>query len=121
VTAKKKGRSPRLARLVGRALELGARKRGFGVLRPGVGILKLAGSGEGPTAALLRYAPGARVPSHRHLGFELIYVLSGAQSDERGTYEAGTLVVNRSGDRHSVWSDEGCLVLIVWEKNIEFV
>jgi anti-sigma factor ChrR (cupin superfamily) len=127
VTAKTKSRPPnktrppRLARLVGRALELGARKRGFNAMRPGVEILKLAGSGDGPTAALLRYAAGARVPAHLHRGFEVIYVLSGAQSDERGTYSAGTLVVNRSGDRHSVWSDEGCLVLIVWETSIEFV
>jgi len=53
--------------------------------------------------------------------FEVIYVLDGAQSDERGTYSAGSLVVNREGDRHSVWSDDGCLVLIVWERPIEFL
>jgi anti-sigma factor ChrR (cupin superfamily) len=119
-TAKKRPR--RLPRLVARALEVGAGKRGFGKLRDGVQILQLAGAAEkGPSVALLRYAPGARVPAHRHSGFEVIYVLDGAQSDERGTYKAGSLVVNREGDKHSVWSDDGCLVLIVWERPIEFL
>ena|SRR5689334_3976461 len=92
------------------------------VLRPGVDILHLAGqAASGPSVALLRYQPGARVPPHVHSGFEVIYVLEGAQSDENGSYEAGTLVVNREGEGHSVWSDGGCLVLIVWERPIVFL
>ena len=114
--------SPLLPRLVARAVELGARGAGWESLRSGVDILRLCGDAKsGPSVALLRYQPGARVPPHRHVGFEVIYVLSGAQSDERGTYGAGTLVVNRAGDQHNVWSDDGCLVLIVWERPIEFV
>jgi anti-sigma factor ChrR (cupin superfamily) len=113
---------PQLARIVGRAVELGTRAAEWGELRPGVEILRLAGDAEsGPSVALLRYQAGARVPAHRHRGFEVIYVLAGAQSDERGTYGAGALVVNREGDEHSVWSDDGCLVLIAWERPIEFV
>lgn len=113
---------PRLTRLVATALTLATRKAGWEPLRDGVELLRLAGSGkEGPSVALLRYAPGARVPQHRHPGFEVIYVLAGAQSDARGTYPAGTLVVNRAGGQHRVWSDSGCLVLIVWERPIEFV
>ena len=68
-----------------------------------------------------RYAAGARVPAHRHPGFEIIYVLEGSQSDERGTYPAGTLVVNRMGGEHSVWSEKGCLVLVIWERPIELL
>jgi anti-sigma factor ChrR (cupin superfamily) len=114
--------SPVLPRLVARALELGTRSGNWEELRTGVDLLRLCGDAKtGPSVALLRYAPGARVPSHRHTGFEVIYVLSGAQSDERGTYGAGTLVVHREGDAHSVWSDDGCLVLITWERPIEFV
>jgi anti-sigma factor ChrR (cupin superfamily) len=115
-------RSTRLRRLVTTALTLTTRKTGWEPLRDGVELLRLSGDGKkGPSVALLRYAPGARVPEHEHPGFEVIYVLAGAQSDERGTYPAGTLVVNRAGGRHRVWSDEGCLVLIVWERPIEFV
>ena len=114
--------STALPRLVARALELGARGADWQQLRPGVDIRHLCGNATtGPSVALLRYQPGARVPEHRHTGFEVIYVLSGAQSDERGTYGAGTLIVNREGGTHSVWSDDGCLVLIVWERAVEFV
>jgi anti-sigma factor ChrR (cupin superfamily) len=73
------------------------------------------------SAALLRYAPGAGVPSHRHMGLETILVLEGSQSDERGTYDVGTLVFNPAGTVHRVWSDEGCVVLIQWAKPVEFV
>ncbi len=115
-------RRPRLTRVVATALTLATRNTGWKPLRDGVELLRLTGDGtEGPSVALLRYAPGARVPEHRHPGFEVIYVLAGAQSDERGTYSAGTLVVNRAGGSHRVWSDGGCLVLIVWERPIEFV
>ncbi len=120
--AKKKGRPAPLKRLVARALSLGARKAGFAKFRPGAEIRHLAGDADrGPCAALLRYAPGASVPAHRHPGFEVIYVLDGAQSDERGTYAAGTLVINPPGGGHHVWSDEGCLVLIIWEHAVEFL
>lgn len=117
-----KARGKSLAgRVVARALELATLKRGWKPLRSGVDIHRLAGVEGGPSVALLRYAPGARVPAHRHAGFEVIYVLDGAQSDERGTYEAGTVVVNPRGGEHSVWSDNGCVVLIVWERSIEFL
>lgn len=91
-------------------------------MRDGVEILRLAGKPDsGPSVALLRYEPGARVPPHRHHGFELIFVISGAQSDNDGTNDAGSVIVNHEGDEHSVWSDQGCVVLIVWERPIEFL
>ncbi len=110
-----------MKRLVERLSELLGQAGGWAVFRDGVEILRLAGDGKmGASAALLRYQPGARVPPHRHPGFEVIYVMSGAQSDERGTYGAGTLIVNPPGYEHSVWSDEGCVVLIMWERSVEF-
>lgn len=75
----------------------------------------------GSSSALLRYAPGARIPAHRHPGYEHIWVLEGAQEDESGRYDAGTFVVNAPGSSHSVWSEEGCLVLIVWERSVKFL
>ena len=94
-------------------------KADFVPFRDGVDIAPLhAGP---PTVALLRYAPGARVPAHYHRGLETILVLAGAQSDERGTYPAGTLVFNPPGTSHSVWSDDGCTVLIQWTLPVEFL
>jgi anti-sigma factor ChrR (cupin superfamily) len=109
-------------RFVGKLAEVALASSGWQPLRDGVEVLKIWGDPEvGPSVALLRYAPGARVPSHRHGGFELIYVISGSQTDERGTYAAGSLVVNPGGDEHSVSSVGGCVVLIVWERPIRFV
>jgi len=94
---------------------------GWEPFRAGVDIRRLyQASGDGPTAFLLRYQPGASVPLHEHLGYEHILVLDGAQSDERGRYPAGTLVVNPPGSTHQVCSDIGCVVLIVRDRGVCF-
>jgi anti-sigma factor ChrR (cupin superfamily) len=91
-------------------------------LRPGVDQHVLYGGGaDQASAAILRYAPGARVPYHRHVGHEHIYVLAGSQRDERGTYRAGAFIVNPPGSSHDVTSDDGCTVLIVWERPVAFI
>lgn len=74
-----------------------------------------------PAIAILRYAPGAQVPLHLHTGLETILVLDGVQSDERGDYGKGTLVVNPEGSTHSVWSETGCAVLIQWERPVQIL
>ena len=74
-----------------------------------------------PAWAVLRYAPGARVPTHRHTGLETIIVLDGVQCDERGCYGPGALVLNPEGSTHSVWSDTGCAVLIQWERPVQML
>ncbi|MBW4485752.1 MAG: cupin domain-containing protein [Tildeniella torsiva UHER 1998/13D] len=87
--------------------------------RPGVAIHPLySPEPNGAAAALLRYEPGASVPYHRHTGFEHILVLSGSQTDDNGTYGAGTLVVNPPGTRHTVSSADGCIVLAIWAKPV---
>lgn len=87
--------------------------------REGVEIYPLYGDrNQGASAALLRYQPGATVPTHDHQGFEHIFVLSGAQSDQNGTYGAGTFVINPPQTHHSVASATGCIVLIIWEKPV---
>jgi anti-sigma factor ChrR (cupin superfamily) len=91
----------------------------FAPFRDGVEIARLH---EGPpSVALLRYAPGAGVPAHRHAGLETILVLEGTQSDDRGTYGTGALVMNPAGTTHRVWSDPGCVVLIQWTLPVEFL
>lgn len=97
----------------------GWRSMTFEPFRDGVEICWIR-KGE-PGVALLRYAPGARVPMHMHTGLETILVLEGSQSDERGTYAAGALVLNPEGTSHSVWSDEGCVILIEWERPVRFL
>ncbi|WP_116134542.1 cupin domain-containing protein [Tropicimonas sp. IMCC34043] len=95
------------------------REAAFAPFQEGVEICPLI---EGaPGVALLRYAPGAGVPRHLHTGLETILVLEGTQSDERGDYPEGSLILNPEGSSHSVWSDAGCTVLIQWERPVTFL
>jgi anti-sigma factor ChrR (cupin superfamily) len=93
----------------------------FQDLRSGVEIHVLHESDDAGRVAILRYAPGAEVPAHRHEGYELIYVLEGEQSDERGTYPAGSFVINEPGVAHRVVSRTGCVVLIHWQRPVVFI
>lgn len=76
---------------------------------------------EGPAAMLLRYQPGAHAPPHLHQGYEHILVLSGSQTDERGRHPAGSLLVQAPGTPHHVHSEDGCIVLAIWEKRVRFL
>jgi anti-sigma factor ChrR (cupin superfamily) len=88
----------------------------------GVEMFRLYGDGvTGPTAALVRYREGGEVPMHEHQGYEHILILAGSQRDESGTFKARTLVINAPGTRHKVSSDEGCIVLAIYEKPVRFV
>jgi predicted ChrR family anti-sigma factor len=84
----------------------------------GVEIHRLYGNDNGAAAALLKYEAGATVPKHSHSGYEHILILEGTQSDENGTYEVGTLVINPPNTKHNVYSQDGCIVLIIWEKPV---
>jgi len=89
--------------------------------RTGVEIARIYGDGKsGPAAAFLRYAPGARVPEHDHAGYEHIVVLRGAQRDEHGRYEAGSCLIQSAETSHAVVSDEGCIVLAIWNAPVVF-
>jgi anti-sigma factor ChrR (cupin superfamily) len=96
-------------------------KLAFRPLRTGVEIHVLHETPDGVLAAVLRYAPGAEVPAHRHEGYEYIYVLEGEQGDERGSYGPGSFVVNAPGLVHSVTSLHGCVVLILWLRPVVFL
>ena len=62
--------------------------------------------------------PGARVPLHRHPGYEHVFVLEGSQSDANGRYPAGSLLISPPGSSHAIVSEEGCIVLVVWERPV---
>ena len=94
----------------------GWRDRAFEPFRDGVTVhWLLRGGPVEPSVAVLKYQPGASVPRHRHAGLETIVVLDGIQSDENGNYPAGSVILNPVGTEHSVWTDEGCVVLIQWD------
>jgi len=87
----------------------------------GVEIHRLYGDGlAGPSAALLRFAPGGSIPLHFHTGYEHILVLTGSQEDEIGEIAAGGLRIHPPGSSHSVHSQAGCIVLAIYEKPVSF-
>ncbi|MBD2176829.1 cupin domain-containing protein [Pseudanabaena sp. FACHB-1998] len=86
--------------------------------REGVEIYRLYKDDTGASAALLRYEAGAKVPHHSHSGYEHIFVLSGSQSDAHGKYTKGSVIINPPNTSHQVQSEEGCIVLIVWERPV---
>jgi anti-sigma factor ChrR (cupin superfamily) len=100
--------------------ELAKATDGYEPFRPGIEIRPLYRTLNGPAAAVLRYVPGATLANHSHDGYEHIFVLEGEQSDERGTYGAGSFIVNPPGTGHSVTSRTGCVVLVIWEKQPRF-
>jgi len=88
----------------------------------GVDIYRLYDSGsDGPMAALLRFHPGGRVPFHEHTGYEHIFMLTGEQVDEVSKAETGALIINPPGTSHSVISENGCIVLAIYEKPVKFL
>jgi anti-sigma factor ChrR (cupin superfamily) len=87
-----------------------------------VEIYRLYGDGEtGPTAALLRFRAGGRVALHEHAGYEHIFVLAGSQVDENSRAETGSLIINPPGTSHSILSENGCIVLAIYEKPVKFL
>ncbi len=88
---------------------------------PGVSTKVLYLGPDGRRTVLVRFAPGARLPRHRHVGLEQSFVLEGSLVDEDGTCTAGNFVWRRPGSVHSAWSPEGCLVLGIFEAPNEFL
>ncbi|MEU2059708.1 cupin domain-containing protein [Streptomyces sp. NPDC013455] len=73
----------------------------------------------GPAAAVVRYLPGAAARTHRHPGYELIYVLDGELETEAGVHPAGSLLSMEPDSVHTPRSPKGCLALVVWEQPVQ--
>ncbi len=70
-------------------------------------------------AQMTRFAPGARLPAHRHVGDELIFVIEGALTDEAGSVTAGNVGYRPDGCVHAVTSEHGATALAVLTGDIE--
>lgn len=82
--------------------------------RPGVSWKILWEDPDGQhKAILMRYAPGAAIPRHRHVGDEQVFVLEGSIADDAGVSAAGTYARRPPGCVHAVRSETGALVLAI--------
>lgn len=70
-------------------------------------------------AQMTRFAPGARLPRHRHVGDELVFVIEGALTDEGGAVTAGNIAYRPNGCVHDVSSPNGATALAVLTGDIE--
>lgn len=64
---------------------------------------------------LARFEPGATLPTHRHVGDELIFLVEGANADESGVVATGQMNYRPNGCVHTVTTQNGATVLaVVW-------
>jgi anti-sigma factor ChrR (cupin superfamily) len=70
----------------------------------------------GLLTALMRMAPGARLPDHEHVEIEQTYVLEGSLVCGEGECKAGEFVWRPAGSRHEAWAGpEGGLFLAMFQ------
>jgi len=58
----------------------------------------------GLVTALMRMAPGVRLPDHEHVKIEQTYVLEGSLCCPEGECHAGQFVWRPAGSRHHAWA-----------------
>jgi len=71
---------------------------------------------KGEMTCLLKWAPGARLPIHKHTDIEQTWVLEGSFSDDAGVARAGEFVWRAAGSVHEARSDEGAVILAIFRK-----
>jgi len=71
---------------------------------------------KGETTCLLRWAPGASLPMHKHVAIEQSYVIEGSFRDHDGICRAGEYVWRKPGSFHETHSDEGAVILAIYRK-----
>jgi anti-sigma factor ChrR (cupin superfamily) len=74
----------------------------------------------GLSTALVRFAPGAILPSHEHVELEQTFVLEGSLEDEEGAVTSGNYVWRPAGSRHDARAPNGCLALSFFLKPNKF-
>ena len=62
-------------------------------------------------AMLVRFEAGAKLPLHRHIGDELIFIIEGSNADESGEVMTGDMNFRPNGCVHTVTSRNGATVL----------
>src|SRR4029453_2753202 len=70
-------------------------------------------------AVMTRIEPDAKLPLHRHVGDELIFVIEGALSDEFGTVTAGNMGYRADGCIHPVSTKHGPTVRAILPGGVE--
>jgi anti-sigma factor ChrR (cupin superfamily) len=70
-------------------------------------------------AVMTRIEPDAKLPLHRHVGDELVFVIEGAIADEFGTVTAGNMGYRPNGCVHTVSAPNGATVFAIITGGVE--
>jgi anti-sigma factor ChrR (cupin superfamily) len=70
---------------------------------------------------MTRIDPEAKLPLHRHVGDELVFVIEGAISDDFGTVTAGNMGYRPNGCVHTVSTPNGATVLAFITGGVELL
>jgi len=70
---------------------------------------------------LLKFGPGASYPYHNHPAGEEIFVLSGSCEIENSVLTEGDYLYTPPNCRHSVKSENGCIMLISIPEEVEII
>ncbi|OLP60238.1 hypothetical protein BJF93_14835 [Xaviernesmea oryzae] len=84
---------------------------------PGVAVAILAAYEEGGTQALLHFEAGARLPAHRHPGWESIYILEGSLEINGLIVLQGDHVLLPAGEVHEVVARETCIYMALSQRS----
>jgi anti-sigma factor ChrR (cupin superfamily) len=71
---------------------------------------------KGEMTCLLKWAPGASLPMHKHPEIEQSWVLEGSFSDHDGICRAGEYVWRHEGSCHQTYSAEGAIILAIYRQ-----
>jgi len=70
----------------------------------------------GVVTALMKFAPGAKLPDHEHVLIEQTYVLEGSLVCGEDECKAGEFVWRPAGSRHEAWAGpKGGLMLAIFQ------
>ena len=77
-------------------------------------------AGRAPTI-LLKFEPGSGYPAHNHPGGEEVYVLEGEIRFGKDQLHAGDYLYTAPNNRHGVWSEAGCVLLVNVPEEVEIL
>lgn len=72
-------------------------------------------------AIIARFDGGAKLPLHRHVGDELIFVIEGSNADESGEVHTGNMNYRPNGCVHTVTTKHGATVLAFVTGGVEMI
>ena len=70
---------------------------------------------------LLKFDAGATYPAHNHPAGEEIFVLEGDIKLGKDHLQAGDYLYTAPHDKHAVWSQNGCVVLLIAPEEVEIL